>query len=148
LASGYLKVVSAENHMNAYLRRVTQNTFSYFDTGNKPSSEEPERFYHGVALGLLVVLQREYIITSNRESGFGRYDVMIEPRNLTDKEAIILEFKVHDSVDEESLKETVVAALKQIEEKQYAAQLVERGIPKERIRKYGIAFQGKQILIG
>ena len=134
--------------MNAYMNRVALNTFSYFDTGNKPSSEEPERFYHGFVLGLLVELQNEYMITSNRESGFGRYDVMIEPKNPAEKDAIILEFKVYDEEDEESLKETVAAALKQIEEKQYAAQLEARGIPKERIRSYGIAFQGKKVLIG
>ena len=134
--------------MNAYMNRVALNTFSFFDTGNKPSGIEPERFYHGFVLGILVELQRDYIITSNRESGFGRYDVMIEPKNPGHKDAIILEFKVHDEEDEESLKETVAAALKQIEDKQYAAQLEARGIAKERIRKYGIAFQGKKVLIG
>ncbi len=134
--------------MNAYMNKVALNTFSYFDTGNKPSGEEPERFYHGFVLGLLVELQNEYVITSNRESGFGRYDVMIEPKKPEQKDAIILEFKVHDEEDEESLKETVAAALRQIEEKQYAAQLEARGIPKERIHKFGIAFQGKKVLIG
>ena len=134
--------------MNVYMNRVALNTFSYFDTGNKPSQEEPERFYHGFVLGLLVELQSEYVITSNRESGFGRYDVMLEPKKPTQRDAIILEFKVYDEEDEESLKETVAAALKQIEEKQYAAQLEARGIPKECIRKYGIAFQGKKVLIG
>lgn len=117
--------------MNAYMNRVALNTFSYFDTGNKPYGIEPERFFHGFVLGLLVELQREYIITSNRESGFGRYDVMIEPKKPECGEAIILEFKVHDEEEEESLKETVAAALKQIEDKQYAAQLEERGIAKE-----------------
>lgn len=134
--------------MNAYMNRIALNVFSYFDTGNKPSGEEPERFYHGFVLGLLVDLQCDYVITSNRESGFGRYDVMIEPKNPLEKDAIILEFKVYDETDEASLKETVEAALLQIEEKQYAAQLEARGIPKERIRSYGFAFQGKKVLIG
>ena len=130
--------------MNVYMKRVVRDTFSYFDTGNR----EPERFYHGFVLGLLVELQREYVVTSNRESGFGRYDVMIEPKNPAEKNATILEFKVQDEEDEETLKDTVAEALKQIEERQYAAQLEARGIPKERIRSYGIAFCGKEVLIG
>ena len=134
--------------MNAYMNRVTLNTFSYFDTGNRPSGEEPERFYHGFVLGLIVDLQNRYIITSNRESGFGRYDVMLEPRNPQRDDAIILEFKVYDPEDETTLKDTVQDALKQIEVKQYAAQLIARGISKEHIRNYGFAFHGKNVLIG
>ncbi|MCI5511933.1 MAG: ATP-binding protein [Eubacterium sp.] len=134
--------------MNAYMNRVALNTFSYFDTGKRPSGEEPERFYHGFVLGLIVDLQKKYVITSNRESGFGRYDVMLEPKNPQMDNAIILEFKIHDPDDEETLKDTVQEALEQIERKQYAAQLVSRGIPREHIRSYGFAFQGKHVLIG
>ena len=134
--------------MNAYMNRVALNTFSYFDTGKRPSGEEPERFYHGFVLGLIVDLQKRYVITSNRESGFGRYDVMLEPKNPQMDDAIILEFKIHDPDDEETLKDTVQEALEQIERKQYAAQLVSRGIPREHIRSYGFAFQGKHVLIG
>ncbi|MBO5279042.1 MAG: AAA family ATPase [Lachnospiraceae bacterium] len=134
--------------MNAYMNRVALSIFSYFDTGRNPSCEEPERFYHGFVLGLMVELQDRYVITSNRESGFGRYDVMLEPKKPEEYDAIILEFKVHDAEDEETLKETVQAALRQIEEKQYASQLMARGIPKERIRSYGFAFEGKKVLIG
>ena len=93
-------------------------------------------------------LQNRYVITSNRESGFGRYDVMLEPKDPQADDAIILEFKVHDPEDEATLKETVQSALDQIEEKQYAVQLVARGIPKDHIRSYGFAFEGKKVLIG
>ena len=134
--------------MNAYMNRVSLYTFSYFDTGNRPSGAEPERFYHGFVLGLMVELQGRYVITSNRESGFGRYDVMLEPKNPKADDAIILEFKVRDFDDEATLEETVQSALEQIEKKQYAAQLIARGIPKEHIRSYGFAFEGKKVLIG
>lgn len=134
--------------MNAYMNRVALNTFSYFDTGQKPSGEEPERFYHGFVLGLIVDLQSRYIITSNRESGFGRYDVMLEPKDPGRDDAILLEFKVHDPEEEATLRDTVQEAHRQIETKQYEVQLMARGIPKERIRSYGFAFQGKNVLIG
>jgi hypothetical protein len=133
--------------MNVYMNRVALNTFSFFDTGNRPSGSEPERFYHGFVLGLIVDLRDRYVITSNRESGFGRYDVMLEPLRKED-DGIILEFKVQDEDEEETLKDTVASALAQIEEKQYAQTLIDKGIAPERIRKYGFAFQGKKVLIG
>ena len=134
--------------MNEYINRVVLSTFSYFDTGKRPSGAEPERFYHGFVLGLLVDLQDRYVITSNRESGFGRYDVMIEPKEPEKQDAYILEFKVFNSRKESSLEDTVAAALRQIEEKQYETLLTAKGIPSERIHKYGFAFQGKKVLIG
>ena len=134
--------------MNAYMNRITLATFSYFDTGAHPGKQsEPEKFYHGFVLGLMVSLEESYIVTSNRESGFGRYDVMIEPRDKT-KPAILVEFKVHNPKKEKNLEETVTAALKQIEEKAYESVLLERGFLKSQIRKYGFAFEGKNVLIG
>lgn len=133
--------------MNVYMNRVSLATFSFFDSGSHPSGDsEPERFYHGFVLGLMVELEDRYILTSNRESGFGRYDVMLEPKNKGDN-AIIIEFKVQGR-KENSLEETVQAALHQIEKKRYDESLIDRGVPVERIRKYGFAFQGKKVLVG
>ena len=148
--NGFIRALFADNlkEMNIYMNQVALQTFSFFDSATRPSEiQQPENFYHGFVLGLLVELSGDYTVTSNRESGYGRYDVMIEPLEKN-KNAYILEFKVHDPEDEATLKETVQSALAQIEEKQYAAQLIAHGIPKEHIRSYGFAFEGKKVLIG
>ena len=135
--------------MYVYMNKVALNTFSYFDAGRKPSEEnEPEKFYHGFVLGLLVDNAKNYVIKSNRESGYGRYDVVLEPKNKNDV-AVIIEFKVYDrEYDKENdLKDTAANALAQINENQYAADLIAQGISEERILKYGFAFQGKKCLI-
>lgn len=132
--------------MNVYMNRVALNTFSFFDSGKKPSAEnEPERFYHGFVLGLIVDLEPRYTIFSNRESGFGRYDVILEPKGNDD--AIILKFKVFDPDEENTLSDTVHKALEQIEQKKYETDLLSKGFTGNRIRKYGFAFQGKTVLI-
>ena len=134
--------------MNTYMNKVALNTFSYFDAGKKPSEEEePEKFYHGFVLVLLVDNAKNYVVKSNRESGYGRYDVVMEPKDIKDI-AIIMEFKVFDIYDEEkTLEDTAANALKQIEDKKYDADLLQRGIPAENILKYGFAFEGEKCLI-
>ena len=135
--------------MNEFMNEIAFQSFSNFDVAKSASSKDaPERFYHGFVLGLMVELSGRFVITSNRESGFGRYDVMLTP---TDKEkdcAYIIEFKVHKPLKEKDLAETVGNALKQIEEKQYEAELLSAGFRSQQIRKYGFAFKGKECLIG
>lgn len=133
--------------MNEYMNEVALHTFSSFDVGKHPSGKtEPERFYHGFVLGLLVELRDSYMIRSNRESGYGRYDVILIPKDRTAK-AYVIEFKVQDSRLEKSLKDTVVSALQQIRQKQYDAELQDMGIAEKRIQHYGFAFKGKTVLI-
>lgn len=135
-------------YMNRFMNEVALNTFSSFDTGNRPSeSAQPEKFYHGFVLGLMVELSSAYYLTSNRESGFGKYDVCLEPKDIK-APAYILEFKVHDPSEEATLDDTVKKALEQIKDKNYDAEMVKRGIAKKNIHHYGFAFEGKKVKIG
>ena len=129
--------------MNYFMNRLCLATFSYFDVGQ----DEPEKFYHGFVLGLMAEQMENYTLKSNRESGFGRYDVMLIPKkeNLP---AIIMEFKSKSRMYTETLEEALQKALQQIEEKNYDAELLALGIPKDHIRHYGFAFEGKKVLIG
>ncbi len=135
--------------MNEYMNRVTRGVISYFDTGKTPSDEESERFYHGLVLGLMVDQVDNYILSSNRESGFGRYDIMLEPidKNNEKLPGIVIEFKVFNQKKEDTLEETVKNALRQIKEKDYDAELIKRGVKEENIQHYGFAFRGKEVLI-
>lgn len=141
LLAGNLKEI------NIYMSKVALNTISYFDTGSRPSGKEPERFYHGFVLGLLVDLNDKYVISSNRKSGYGRYDVMLETREHQSP-AIILEFKARDPEDEKALQDTVKTALRQIEEKQYTQILLKKVSQQKIFINNGFAFEGKNVLIG
>lgn len=135
--------------MNDYMNKVALHSFSSFDIAKGVSDDDaPERFYHGFVLGLMVELSGRYEITSNRESGYGRYDVMLKPVDREKDCAYIIEFKVYKSYKEKTLGETLANAHAQIEEKQYEAGLIEEGFVPGQIRKYGFAFQGKKCLIG
>ena len=147
--NGFIKALLQDDleAMNAYMNRIALETFSYFDTGKGAEKQaDPERFYHGFLLGLMVDLTDRYIITSNRESGFGRYDVMLRPRSKED-DAVILEFKVRSTRKEPGLEDTAQRALDQIGEKGYEKGLIAKGVAAERIRKYGFAFEGKNVFI-
>ena len=133
--------------MNLYMNDIALATFSSFDVGKHFSQRsQPERFYHGFVLGLLVEVRDLYEIRSNRESGYGRYDVMLIPKTK-ENDGIILEFKVKES-EEKTLEETVQTALAQIEAKKYDTELLQLGVSKEHSRHYGFAFEGKKVLIG
>ena len=151
--NGFVKALIAGDieAMNYYMNKITVATFSYFDVGSESSGDsEPERFYHGFVLGMMSDFADTYEIKSNRESGFGRYDIMMIPRKKESVKypAVIIEFKVHNSSREATLQETVNFALAQINEKNYDAELIEAGIESSRIRHYGFAFKGKKVLIG
>jgi hypothetical protein len=134
--------------MNEFMNEIALNSFSSFDTGKSASGNDaPERFYHGFVLGLMVELSKRYEIKSNHESGFGRYDIMLKPKDKLYDKAYIIEFKVKKQ-NEKNLDDTLKNALAQIEDKQYARELVSLGIPRDNIRKYGFAFEGKKVLIG
>ena len=135
--------------MNEFLNKIALHSFSSFDIAKSVHDDDaPERFYHGFVLGLMVELAGRFEITSNRESGFGRYDIMLTPKDREKDCAYIIEFKVHKPLREKDLSQTVANAHSQIDEKLYDAKLIADGFAPEQIRKYGFAFKGKECLIG
>ena len=135
--------------MNEFMNKIALYSFSSFDIAKNASDDDaPERFYHGFVLGLMVELVGRFEITSNRESGFGRYDIMLTPKNREKDCAYIIEFKVHKPLKEKDLAQTVANAHSQIDEKLYDAKLIADGFSPEQIKKYGFAFRGKECLIG
>lgn len=143
----FLKTLYANDieGMNYYLNELTHSIFSFYDVGNGNKWKKAENFYHGFVIGLMIELEQDYEIKSNRESGLGRYDVMFLPKK--DLDGIIIEFKAVREEKGETLESAVKSALQQIEEKQYEQELLSKGMPQERIRKYGFAFEGKNVLI-
>ena len=119
-------------------RILVAQMFSYMDVGENTA----ENFYHAFALRMLVGLKDSYYVNSNRESGMGRYDIMLEPKDKNGN-AFILEFKVLEDLEEKTIEETIANAKKQIEEKQYEASLKERGFTN--ITKMVFAFKGKEV---
>jgi hypothetical protein len=146
--SGLLRCDTQE--MNEYMNSILRSVVSTFDVSqNKDDFRAPEKFYHGLVLGLLIELRDRYAVESNRESGFGRYDVMLIPKDKAEDKAFIIEFKVvNPNRGEQGMEDALANALKQIENKNYAEHLIDIGIPSEKIVKYGFAFEGKKVLIG
>ena len=117
---------------------LVKEMFSYMDVGENTA----ENFYHAFVLGMLVGLKDSYYVNSNRESGFGRYDIMLEPKDKNGN-SFIMEFKVLEDMEEKTLEDTIENAKKQIEEKGYEENLRERGFT--HITKMVYAFHGKQV---
>ena len=119
---------------------LVKEMFSYMDIGENTA----ENFYHAFVLGMLVGLKDSYIVNSNRESGLGRYDIMLEPKDKNEN-SFIMEFKVMEDMEEKTIEETIENAKKQIEEKEYEENLKERGF--KNITKMIYAFKGKEVKI-
>ena len=148
---GFIKAILVGNEEDAtdYLEDVTLACMSSFDGATHTAESEPERFYHGLVLGLLASLRGRYTVESNRESGRGRYDIMLVPQAGPQGQdaPIIIEFKVFDPRRESTLEDTASRALEQIQERAYATTLIERGYSIKDILSYGIAFRGKEVLV-
>ena len=137
--------------MNTQMQQVVIQSASGFDSGTKPAGgrTQPENFFHGLTLGMLTCLAGDYHVSSNRESGFGRYDITLEPLERSRiPDAVILEFKVYSTEKgDRSLEDTARRARRQIEEKKYDTELLSKGFSPREIRKYGFGFRGKEVMI-
>jgi hypothetical protein len=123
------------------LRKVVTAIFSFHDFGG-----EPEKVYHALVAGLLTWISDTHEIKSNRESGYGRYDIMIIPRDLNlNQVGVVMEFKTVDKEENETVETAIEAALAQIEEKKYVTELIERGI--KNIKKLAVVFSGKDVYV-
>lgn len=146
--SSFIKSLITGNSDEAQrnLKNILLSTASFYDPGIYiHENDKPASFYHGLVLGM-VAQENEYHITSNRESGLGRYDVMLKPLKK-DLPGIIIEFKLFDPKREKTLDETAERALLQIFEKKYDTELIDEGIPSDKILHYGMAFSGKQVIV-
>jgi hypothetical protein len=121
-------------------KNFLDSSVSLFDV----TAEEPEKTYHAFVLGMLVGLKDRYEVKSNRESGYGRYDVMLIPKDPADL-GLVMEFKKVDSSEKTSLETAAKSALKQIDDKNYTQELLDRGV--NRILYLGLAFKSKKVLI-
>ena len=119
-------------------KQLVIEMFSFMDVGKNTA----ENFYHAFVLGMLVGLKDSYYVKSNRESGFGRYDIMLEPKDKNEN-SFVIEFKVYKEEKEKTIEDTIENAKKQIEERKYAEDLEERGYTK--ITKMVFAFKGKEV---
>jgi hypothetical protein len=127
------------------LRKVVRTVFSYHDF-----SGEPEKVYHALVTGLLIWISNTHEIKSNRESGYGRYDIMIIPRlpaeeTYSGQTGYVIEFKTVDEEENETVDTAVKAALAQIEEKKYETELIDKGI--KNIKKLAVVFKGKEVTV-
>ena len=128
------------DEFSSIFKKTVMNVFSYNDV----TEDKAESFYHAFVLGILVNIDEEYEISSNRESGIGRYDISIIPKDIN-KKGIIIEFKIADKSTEESMQKSIEKAKLQIEEKKYETELIKRGI--KDIVKLAIVFRGKEVMV-
>ena len=147
--NGFIDAVTKcdEEGMQESLSTLSLELMGSLDMATKENSKDVENFYHGFVLGLVASTRGRYSITSNRESGKGRYDIMMEPLDKFKDNGIIIEFKIFNPKEEESLEGTCLRALNQIDDKKYDVELKKHGIPDERIAKFGIGYSGKEVLV-